>query len=164
MKSVGAYLLHLCSAAVVLPGLTLLVMTLVFGAVHHLVGIGGTAQQFYSDYSLPAAALVGAGLAYEVCETFTMKGAAWVWLPFTFVFVGRIVIWANSESPLFNGGIVRHFFTAACQISQYAEPDFASRCGDKLFLTQLFVGTLAYSCGALIYKIVGRRTSRPAAA
>ena len=65
-------------------------------------------------------------------------------------------------SILFHGGIAGHFFTAPCQITQYAEPDFAFRCADKLFLTQLFVGTLAYSCGGFIYRIVTCRTSRPA--
>jgi hypothetical protein len=162
MKWVGAYLLHLCSGALVVPGLTLLLMSSGFGAVHRLVGISGSPQQFYSDYSLPTAALVGLGLSYEVCETFTVKAAVWVSLPFTLMFAVRILIWEGSGSILFHGGIAGHFFTAPCQITQYAEPDFAFRCADKLFLTQLFVGTLAYSCGGFIYRIVTCRTSRPA--
>jgi hypothetical protein len=162
MKWFGVYLLHLCSGGLVVPGLTLILMSLGFRVVHRLVGIGGSPQQFYSDYSLAMAVLVGLGLAYEVCETFTAKGAVWVWLPFTLIFLARILIWEKSGSVLFHAGLVNHFFTVPCQIAEYAEPDFASRCADKLFLTQSFVGSLAYSCGALIYKMVARRPSRPA--
>jgi hypothetical protein len=68
--------------------------------------------------SLPAVALIGLGLSYEVCETFTVKAAVWVSLPFTLMFAVRILIWERSGSILFHGGIAGHFFTAPCQITQ----------------------------------------------
>jgi hypothetical protein len=58
---------------------------------------------------------------------------------------------------LFHSSIVEHFFTADCQIQTWREIDFASRCGDKLFLMQLVVGTCAYSAGAAIQHIVKLR-------
>jgi hypothetical protein len=67
-------------------------MSVGFGVVHRLVGIGDSPQQFYSDYSLPMAVVVGLGLGYEVCQMFTAKGAVWVWVPFTAMFSARAVI------------------------------------------------------------------------
>ncbi len=162
MKLVGAYFLHLCSSALVVPGLTLLLMSVGFSVVDRLAGIGGSPQKFYSDYFLPMAVVIALALAYQVCETFTAKCAVWVWVPFTLIFIARVVAWMASGSVLFRSGLVSHFFAADCQVAQWAEPNFTSRCSDKLFLTQLFIGTLAYSCGASIYNVIARRASRPA--
>ncbi len=152
--------LHLCASALVVPGLTLLLMSVGFWFVHHLLGIGDSVQQFYSDYFLLTAVIVGLGLAYEVCDTFTVKGALWVWIPFTLIFAVRVLTWETSGSVLFQSGFIGHFFMANCQIARWADPDFTSRCSDKLFLTQLFMGTLAYSCGAFIWNVVPHRASR----
>ena len=160
VKWIGGYPLHLCASALVVPGLTLLLVSVGFWFVHRLLDVGDSPQQFYSDYFLLMAVIVGLGLAYTVCDTFTAKGAVWVWIPFTLIFAVHVLTWETSGSVLFQSGFISHFFTANCQIARWAEPGFISRCSDKLFLTQLFVGTLAYSCGAFIYNVAAHRASR----
>ena len=113
----------------------------------------GSAQQFYSDHVLFIEGIVGLSLGFEVCRTFTLKGGVWVWLPFTLIFAVRLFLLQTSGSVLFQSSTLNHFFTADCQIARYAEPDFMSRCGDKLLMTPLWIGALAYSGGAVIHKM-----------
>lgn len=47
-------------------------------------------------------------------------------------------------------------------MQNWTEPAFASRCSDKLFLTPLVVGTLAYSAGALIHRASQHRAPEAA--
>jgi hypothetical protein len=61
---------------------------------------------------------------------------------------------------MFHSGILDHFFMKNRQIENWSDPGFSS-CGDKLFLTQLFVASLAYSIGALVYDVAPRRASTP---
>src|SRR5450755_4342135 len=153
MRWLGSYLLHLSISALAVPPLTLILASIGFGTAHRMFGIGGSAQQFYSDHVLFIEAMVGLCLGFEVCRTFTPKGAVWVWVPFTLIFAVRLVLWQTSESVLFHSSTLNHFFTADCQIARYAESDFESRCFDKLFMTPLWIGALAYSGGALIHKM-----------
>ncbi len=160
MRWLGAYLVHLCISALAVPPLTLILTSVGFGMAHRMFGIGGSAQQFYSDHVLFIEVIVGLCLGFEVCRTFTLKGAVWVWLPFTLIFAVRLVLWQTSGSVLFHSSTLNHFFTADCQIARYADPDFGSRCGDKLFIAPLWVGALAYSGGAVIHKMLALRASR----
>jgi hypothetical protein len=59
---------------------------------------------------------------------------------------------------MFHSGVLDHFFTKDCQIENWHDTDL-SNCADKLFLTQLFVASMAYSLGALVYDVVSRKTS-----
>ncbi len=113
-----------------------------------------TPQQFYSDYLLFLVVVVGALLAYTVSDNFMAGPAIWVWIPFTAVFLLRVLYWRAGGSVLGGpGSILEQFFTADCQIQNWREAGFDSRCPDKLFLTPLFIGSLSYSAGAAIHRI-----------
>src|ERR1035438_10150225 len=61
VKWIGGYALHLCASALVVPGLTLLLVSVGFWFVHRLLDVGDSPQQFYSDYFLLMAVIVGLG-------------------------------------------------------------------------------------------------------
>ncbi len=156
MKLIGAYIFHFCLAALTVPWLTLFSAAIFYSLVGHFFSADTSPQMFYSDHFLFVVVVVGMCLAYTVCDTLTNRGAIWIWVPFTAIFLLRILTW--KESVMFHSGVLDHFFTKDCQIGNWSNTDFSS-CGDKLFLTQLFVASMAYSIGALIYDVVPRRTS-----
>ena len=159
MKLLGAYIFHLCMAVLAVPWLTLFSAAIFYSLVGHFFSAASSPQMFYSDHLLFVAAVVGVCLAYTVCDGLTNRGAIWVWVPLTVVFVLRIATW--KESVIFHSGVLNHFFTMDCQIENWRDSAF-SNCGDKLFLTQLFVASIGYSIGALVYDVKRRRTSTPA--
>jgi len=70
-------------------------------------------------------------------------------------FLLRVLDWRASGSVLIgSGSFVEHFFTVDCQLESWREGGFASRCSDKLFLTPLFIGSLSYSFGAAIRRVI----------
>ena len=158
MKLTGAYIFHLCMAGLVVPWLPMFSAGLSYWLIGRFFSADHSPQAFYSDHLILTAILSGLFLAYAICDMLTARGAVWVWVPFTLVFLVRVLTWR--ESVLFHSSILHHFFTNGCQIQDWREPTFASRCADKLFLTQVFAGALAYSCGALIHRLVHRRTLR----
>jgi hypothetical protein len=56
-----------------------------------------------------------------------------------------------------SGSFIEHFFTARCQIQNYREGGFESRCFDRLYITGLLIAGLAYSAGAAIHRVVHYR-------
>jgi hypothetical protein len=154
MKRILAYGLHLVVAALAVPWLTLMASGLAYGVFSPFLTSGSTPQQFYSDYLLFLVVVVGALLAYVVSDNFMAGPAIWIWIPFTVVFLLRVLYWRQAGSALGGpGSFLEHFFTADCQIQNWREGGFDSRCPDKLFLTPLFIGSLSYSAGAAIHRI-----------
>ncbi len=154
MKRILAYGLHLVVAAFV-PWLTLMVSGLAYGVVSPFVTSVRTPQQFYSDYLLFLVVMVGAMLAYVVSDNLLGGPAIWVWIPFAAVFLLRVLYWRAGGSVLVgSGSFLEHFFTADCQIQNWREGGFDSRCPDKLFLTPLFIGGVSYSAGAAIHRVI----------
>jgi hypothetical protein len=154
MKRTLAYGLHLVVAALAVPWLTLMASGLAYGVFSPFLTSVTSPQQFYSDYLLFLVVVVGALLAYAFSDNFMAGPAIWVWIPFTAVFLLRVLYWRAGGSVLVgSGSFLEHFFTAHCQIQDWREGGFDSRCPDKLFLTPLFVGSLSYSAGAAIHRI-----------
>jgi hypothetical protein len=154
MKRTLAYGLHLAVAALAVPWLTLMASGLAYGVFSPFLTSVRTPQQFYSDYLLFLVVVVGALLAYAVSDNFMAGPAIWVWIPFTAAFLLRVLYWRAGGSVLGGpGSFLEHFFTAHCQIQNWREAGFDSRCPDKLFLTPLFIGSLSYSAGAAIHRI-----------
>jgi len=161
MKRILAYGGHLLAATFVVPWLTILAGGLTYGIFRPFLASASTAQHFFSNHVVFLAFVAGASLAYSVSGTFTSKSALWVWIPATAVFVLRVLHWRESGTVFFgSGSFVEHFFTANCQIQNWREGGFEARCFDRLYVTQLFAGSLAYSAGAAIYRIIHYR--RPA--
>jgi hypothetical protein len=145
---------HLIVATLVVPFLAIMVG----GFLGQAFGSASRPQQFYSDHVIFLIVVAGALLAYAMDDTFTNGLAAWVWIPFTMVFLLRVLDWRAAGSVLIGpGSFVEHFFTADCQIQNWREGGFSSRCSDKLFLTPLFVGSLSYSTEAAILRLVRHR-------
>jgi hypothetical protein len=154
MKPILAYGLHLVVAALAVPWLTLMASGLASGIFSPFLTSVRTPQQFYSDYSLFLVVVVGGLLAYAVSDNLMAGPAIWVWIPFTAVFLLRVLYWRAGGSVLGGpGSFLEHFFTAHCQIQNWREAGFDSRCPDKLFLTPLFIGSLSYSAGAATHRI-----------
>jgi len=154
MKRILAYGFHLVIATLAVPWLTLMASGLAYGVFSPFLTSVRTPQQFYSDYLLFLVVVVGALLGYAVSDNFMAGPAIWVWIPFTAVFLLRVLYWRAGGSVLGRpGSILEHFFTAHCQIQNWREAGFDSRCPDKLFLTPLFIGSLSYSAGAAIHRI-----------
>jgi len=154
MKRILAYGLHLVVAALAVPWLTLMASGLAFGVFSPFLTSVSTPQQFYSDYLLFLVVVVGALLAYAVSDNFMAGPAIWVWIPFAAVFLLRVLYWRAAGSVLGGpGSFLEHFFTVDCQIQNWREGGFDSRCPDKLFLTPLFIGSLSYSAGAAIHRV-----------
>ncbi|MFZ0865059.1 MAG: hypothetical protein WA416_11870 [Candidatus Sulfotelmatobacter sp.] len=154
MKPALAFVFHLIIAILAIPMLALFSAVTVYSVVRHIAYSSSTAQQFCSDHLFLFVFVTGLWLAYLVSDTFTGKSAAWVWIPALLVFALRVVMWRSEGSVLFHSSVVEHFFTADCQIQTWRDPDFASRCADKLFLMQVVIGAFGYSAGAVIQRIV----------
>lgn len=155
MKRTMAYLGHLLIATLGVPPLTVMAGGLAYGVFSPFLTSVNTPQQFLSDHLIFLVVVAGALLAYMVSGTFTSRSALWVWIPVTIAFVLRVLDWRASGSALVGAGsIIEHFFTANCQIQNWSEGGFASRCFDRLYVTQLFVGALAYSAGAGIHRVI----------
>jgi hypothetical protein len=154
MKRIMAYVGHLFIATLGVPWLTIMAGGLMYGVFSPFLTSGNTPQQFVSDHLIFLVVVAGVLLAYLVSGTFTSRSALWVWIPATIVFVLRVLDWRSSGSAVIgSGSIIEHFFTASCQIQNWREGGFASRCFDRLYVTQFFVGALAYSAGAAIRRI-----------
>jgi hypothetical protein len=154
MKPLLAFAFHFVIATLAVPMLALFSLPMVYSVVRHIAFSAKGPQQFYSDYLFLFVAATGLWLAYLVCDTFTSRSAVWVWIPGVLAFSLRVAIWRSTGSVLFHSSVVEHFFTADCQIQNWHDTEFASRCADKLFLMQLVVGTFGYSAGAAIQHIV----------
>lgn len=154
MKRVLKYVIHLLIAALAVPWLVIMAAGLGYGTFSPFLVSIRTPQQFYSDYLLILVVVVGGLLAYGVTDNLIAGPAVWVWIPFTIVFLVRVLYW-RSEGSVFggSGSFLEHFFTADCQIQNWREGGFGSRCPDKLFLTPLFIGSLSYSIGAAIHRL-----------
>jgi hypothetical protein len=165
MKHALAYVGHLFIATLAVPWLTILAGGLIYGVFSPFLASANTPQQFFSDHLTFLVVVAGASLAYGLGGTFPSKSALWVWIPATVVFVLRVLDWRASGSVLVrSGSFIQHFFTADCQFQNWREGGFDLRCFDRLYVTQLFVGALAYSAGAAIYRVVPfRRTPKDAA-
>ena len=162
MKTLLGFLFHLVIASLAVPMLALFSSGMVYSLIRHWL-LSANPQQFYSDHLFLFVAVSGMWLAYLVCETFTDRLAAWVWIPAVLLVAVRIAMWSRSGSVLYHSSVVEHFFTANCQFQSWREGNFAERCGDKLLLMQLVIGFLGYSAGAAIYHILGAgRRARPA--
>jgi hypothetical protein len=154
MKRILEYGIHLLIATLAVPWLTVMAAGLAYGIVSPFLPSVSTPQRFYSDYLLFLVVVVGALLAYTVSDKLIDGPAIWVWIPFTAVFLLRVLYWRAAGSVLVgSGSFLEHFFTADCQIQNWREGGFDSRCPDKLFLTPLFMGSLSYSAGAAIHRI-----------
>jgi hypothetical protein len=148
MKRILAYSGHLLAATLAVPWLTMLAGGVTYGIFSPFLASTSSLQQFFSDHLIFLAVVVGATLAYSVSGTFTSKSALWVWIPAATVFVLRALHWRANGSALFgSGSFVEHFFTASCQIQNWREGGFESRCFDRLYVTQLFAGSLAFGRG-----------------
>jgi hypothetical protein len=157
MKLALAFVFHLVIAILVTPMLALFSAVTVYSIVRHIAYSGTTPQQFYSDHLFIFVFVTGLWLAYLVCDTLTDKSAAWVWIPALLAFSLRVVMWRSEGNVLVHSSVVEHFFTADCQIQTWRDPEFASRCADKLFLMQVVIGAFGYSAGAVIQRIVALR-------
>jgi hypothetical protein len=156
-KRIFTYAVHLAVATFAIPMLTIFLSSSAYSIVALIHS--ANPRQFYSDHILSATVVAGLCLSYFVCGAPTSKPALWVWIPSTVGFIARILSWRATGSVLFHSGIVEHFFTANCQIQDFREATFAIRCGDKLFLTPMFVGGLSYSAGAAIRQAAQSRLS-----
>src|ERR1700691_947493 len=156
-KRVFTYVGRLAVATFAIPMFTIFLSSSVYSVV--ALVRSANPQQFYSDHILSTTVVTGLCLSYFVCGEPTSKPALWVWIPSTLGFVARILSWRATGSVLFHSGVVEHFFAANCQIQDFREATFAIRCGDKLFLTPMFIGGLAYSSGAAIRQAAQSRLS-----
>lgn len=154
MKPVLAFVFHFVIAILAVPMLALFSAAMLHAVIRSISLSAASPQQFYSDHLFLLAAATGVWLAYLVCDTFTGRCAAWVWIPALLAFAARVAIWQSTGSVLFHSSVVEHFFTANCQVQTWSDPGFVSRCSDKLFLMQLVVGTFGYSAGAVIQRVV----------
>ena len=157
MKPVLTFVFHFVIAILIVPGLALLSGPMLYSVIRHIASSATGPQRFYSDHLFLLVAANGLWLAYVVCDTFTSRSAVWVWIPALLVFAVRVAIWRSTGSVFFHSSVVEHFFTADCQIQNWHNADFASRCGDKMFLMQLVIGPFEYSAGAAIQRIVERK-------
>ena len=155
MKRTMAYMGHLVVATLGVPPLTIMAGGLTYGIFSPFLNSFSTPQQLLSDHLIFLVVVAGALLGYAISGTLTSRSALWVWIPVTVVFVLRVLDWRASGSALVgSGSFIEHFFTANCQIQNWREGGFASRCFDRLYVTPLFVGVLAYSAGAAIRRVL----------
>src|SRR5271156_1873031 len=155
MKRTLAYMGHLVIATLGVPPLTIMAGGLTYGLFSPFLNSVNTPQQLLSNHLILLVVAAGALLGYAITGTLTSRSALWVWIPVTIAFLLRVLEWRASGSALVgSGSIVEHFFTANCQIQNWSEGGFVSRCFDRLYVTQLFVGALAYSAGAAIRRII----------
>lgn len=161
MKPLLAFLFHLVIAVLVVPMLAMNSGALVYRVVRHIAVSPTSPQRFFSDHLFVLVAATGLWLAYLVSDTFSSRSAVWVCIPALLLLAVRITMWRSTGSVLFHVGVVEHFFTADCQIEAWRDVGFAERCGDKLFLMQVVVGTLGYSIGAAIHNGVSLMHQQP---
>lgn len=158
MKRILAYGGHLLAATFAVPWLTIMASGLAYGVFSPFLTSVKTPQQFYSDHLIFLVVVVGALFSYAMSGTFTGRSALWVWIPATIVFLFRVLDWRATGSALIgSGSFVEHFFTTNCQIQNWREGGFVARCSDKLYVTQLFAGSVAYSAGAAIRRVISHR-------
>ena len=158
MKRILAFGGHLLAATLAVPLLTIMASGLAYGVFSPFLTSVKTPQQFYSDHLIFLVVVVGALLSFAMSGTFTGRSALWVWIPAAIVFLSRLLDWRATGSALIgSGSFVEHFFTANCQIQNWREGGFVARCSDKLYVTQLFAGSVAYSAGAAIRSVIYRR-------
>lgn len=158
MKSTLAFLCHLAIASLAVPMMALVCsFAIVYSLIRLIRDSSTNAQQFYSQHLFLLLFVTGMWLAYLVCDTFTSRYAAWVWMPAVFLLGLRIAMWWSSGSVLYHPSAVAHFVTANCQFQNWRAANFAGRCGDKLLLMQPVIGALGYSAGAAIYHILGAK-------
>ena len=157
MRSFLGFFFHLIVGMLCVPFLALFCSAGLLWPVLHLLTLTATsAQQFYSNHLFALVAITAVILGYLVSDTFTVKGAEWVWIPALIVLVIRIVFWRWSGSVLYSQSVIGHFVTANCQIQDWRDPNFGTRCGDELFLMQLVIGGCGYSVGATIFRLKAR--------
>ncbi|MGA9812375.1 MAG: hypothetical protein WBQ64_06350 [Terriglobales bacterium] len=155
MRRILAYGGHLLVATLAVPWLTMMAAGLVHGVFSPFLASVDTPQQLYSDHLIFLVVVVGMLLSYGISGKFSSGSALWVWIPAIAVFVFRVLQWRASGSALVgSGSLVEHFFTVNCQIRNWREAGFGERCDDKLFLTPLLIGSLSYSAGAAIGRII----------
>ena len=158
MKSILAYCGHALAATIAVPWLTALVAGVTCDILSPFLASTKTPSQFLSEHLIFLSVVVGASLGYSVSSKFTGRSALWVWIPAAVVFVLRVLDWRATGSVLVGpGSFIEHFFTANCQIQNWREGGFESRCFDRLYVTGLFVGSLAYSAGATIHRVADDR-------
>lgn len=160
MKRILAYGGHVLAATIAVPCLTALVTGVIHDILSPFLASTPTPSQFLSEHLTFLMVIVGASLGYLVSGEFTNRAALWVWIPATIAFVLRFLEWRSAGSVLAGAGsFIEHFFTANCQIQSWREGGFESRCFDRLYVTGLLAGSLGYSAGAAIHRVIhhGRR-------
>jgi uncharacterized membrane protein YeaQ/YmgE (transglycosylase-associated protein family) len=156
MKSGLAFILHLVIALLAVPMLTI-IFGGVAGSIARYIGSAGRGPgQFYSDHVLLLISLIGALLAYWVCETLSSRSAVWVWIPAVIAFAVRVAAWFSTGSVLFRGSVIEHFITADCQVEGWRDAGFSAHCADKLLLMPLILAPVAYSVGAALQRCLAR--------
>jgi len=142
------------AALLAIPMLTLMSVG-VIARMARSIGLASRGPtQFYYDHVLLLTSLIGALLAYWVCETLSSRSAVWVWIPAVIAFAIRIVVWLSTGSVptgsvLFRESVIQHFFTVDCPQAAY--------CPDQLMLTPWLLGPVAYSVGAALQRFVAPR-------
>jgi len=154
MRSALAFICHLAVALLATPTVTFFSTTLAYWVIRYVGSAATSPQQFYSDHLLLLASVSGLLLGYWVCETFTSRSAIWVWIPAVLALGVRIAVWRSTGSVLFHASVIEHFVTADCQIQSWREAGFTTFCSDKLLLMPVIVGSLGYSVGAAVQRIV----------
>lgn len=158
MKRILAYGGHLLAATLAGPWFTMVASGLAHRVFSPFLTSVKTPQQFYSDHLIFLVVVVGALLSYAMSGTFTGRSALWVWIPATIVFLFRVLDWRTTGIVVIgSGSFVEHFFTANCQIQNWREGGFVAKCSDKLYVTQLFAGSVAYSAAAAIRRVISYR-------
>ena len=157
MKSALAFILHLVIALLAVPMLTLIFGGVV-GSIARDIGAAGRGPgQFYSDHVFLLTSIIGAFLAYWVCDTLSSRSAVWVWVPAVIAFAIRVGAWFSAGSVLFRGSVIEHFITADCQVEGWRDAGFSAHCSDKLLLMPLILGPVAYSVGAALQRLLAQR-------
>ena len=126
-----------------------------YSVLRHAVQ-ASTPQQFYSQHLVLIASLPGLFVGYLVSRGLTGVGASWIWVPLAIAFAVRVLAWRASESVLVHTGTFEHFFMVSCQIQNWRGPAFESHCLDKMLMTPLFMGGVAYSIGAIMCGLTQR--------
>jgi uncharacterized membrane protein YeaQ/YmgE (transglycosylase-associated protein family) len=136
-------------------------LTRIFGGViggwiaRHVASAGRGPGQFYYNHLFLLTSLIGALLAYWVCQTFSSRSAVWVWIPAVVAFAIWVAVWFSTRSVLFRESAIEHFITADCHVDRDA--GFPARCADKLLFMPFIVAPVAYSVGAALQRLVAQR-------
>ena len=103
------------------------------------------------------ASVTGLLFGYWICGMITSRSAVWVWIPVVLAFGVRVIFWLSTGSVLFHASVIEHFITADCQAQSWREMSFVTSCTDKVLLTPLIFGALAYSAGAAVQRFAALR-------